>query len=117
MNLSRKLNESNYPKICFDNSLVCCINWQKHLQMYLDESLNFRYQIKEKMFKAMKGIGIVRKVNKAVPQNSLITIYKSIVRPYLGYDDIIYDQPNKENLNQKIEAIQYNATLAITGAI
>ena len=85
--------------------------------MYLDESLNFRYQIKEKMFKAMKGIGIVRKVNKAVPQNSLITIYKSIVRPYLGYDDIIYDQPNKENLNQKIEAIQYNATLAITGAI
>ena len=85
--------------------------------MYLDESLNFRYQIKEKMFKAMKGIGIVRKVNKAVPQNSLITIYKSIVRPYLGYDDIIYDQPNKENLNHKIEAIQYNATLAITGAI
>ena len=85
--------------------------------MYLDESLNFRYQIKEKMFKAMKEIGIVRKVNKAVPQNSLITIYKSIVRPYLGYDDIIYDQPNKENLNQKIEAIQYNATLAITGAI
>ena len=85
--------------------------------MHLDESLNFRYQIKEKMFKAMKGIGIVRKVNKAVPQNSLITIYKSIVRPYLGYDDIIYDQPNKENLNQKIEAIQYNATLAITGAI
>ena len=39
------------------------------------------------------------------------------MRPYLGYDDIIYDQPNKENLNQKIGAIQYNATLAITGAI
>ena len=69
------------------------------------------------MFKAIKGIGIVRKVNKAVPQNSLITIYKSIVRPHLGYDDIIYYEPNKENLNQKIEGIQYNATLAITGAI
>ena len=69
------------------------------------------------MFKAIKGIGIVRKVNKAVPQNSLITIYKSIVRPHLGYGDIIYYEPNKENLNQKIEGIQYNATLAITGAI
>ena len=69
------------------------------------------------MFKAIKGIGIVRKVNKAVPQNSLITIYKSIVRSHLGYDDIIYYEPNKENLNQKIEGIQYNATLAITGAI
>ena len=37
--------------------------------------------------------------------------------PHLGYGDIIYDQPNKKNLNQKIERIQYNATLAITGAI
>ena len=39
------------------------------------------------------------------------------MRPHPGYSDIIYDQPNKENLNQKIERIQYNATLAITGAI
>ena len=39
------------------------------------------------------------------------------MRHHLGYGDIIYDQPNKENLNQKIERIQYNATLAITGAI
>ena len=39
------------------------------------------------------------------------------MRPHPGYSDIIYDQPNKENLNQKIERIQYNATLAITRAI
>ena len=37
--------------------------------------------------------------------------------PHLDYGDIIYDQPNKENLNQKTERIQYNAALAITGAI
>ena len=30
---------------------------------------------------------------------------------------MIYGQSNKENLNQKIGKIQYNATLAITGAI
>ena len=67
------------------------------------------------MSKAMKGIGIIRKLNKALPQHSLITIYKSFVRPHLDYGDIIYDQPNKESLNQKIERIQYNAALAITG--
>ena len=39
------------------------------------------------------------------------------MRPHLDYSDIIYDQPNKENLNQKIERIQHNTTLAITGAI
>ena len=29
----------------------------------------------------------------------------------------IYDQPNNESLNQKIEIIRYSAPLAITGAI
>ena len=65
----------------------------------------------------MNRIGIIRKLSKALPQHALITIYKSLVRPHPGYGDIIYDQPNKENLNQKIERIQYNATLAIRGAI
>ena len=39
------------------------------------------------------------------------------MRRYLNYDDIIYVQPNKESLNQKIERIQYSTALAITGAI
>ena len=63
----------------------------------------------------MNGIGIIRQLNKALPQDSLITIYKSFVRPHLDHGDIIYDQPNKEIPNQKIETIQRNAALAITG--
>ena len=46
-----------------------------------------------------------------LPRHSLLTIYKSFVRP------ILYDQPNNKNFCQKIETIQYNAALAITGAI
>ena len=56
---SRKLNKSNHPKIYFNNAPVFCANWQKHLGIYLDESLNFSYHIKETMSKAMKGIGII----------------------------------------------------------
>ena len=69
------------------------------------------------MSKAMKGISIIRKLNKTLPQHSLITIYKSFVRPYLNYGDIFYDKPNKKSRNQKIKRIQYNAALAITGTI
>ena len=68
------------------------------------------------MLKAMKEIGIVRKLFKTIPQHLLITICKSFVRTHLDYGDIIYGQPNKEYLNQKIERMQYNTTLAITGA-
>ena len=65
----------------------------------------------------MKRIGIIRKLNKVLPEHFLITIYKSLVRTHLDCGDIIYDQPNKGSLNQKIERIQYNPALAITGAI
>ena len=53
--------------------------------------------------KATKGINIIRKMNLSLPQTSLLTIYKSFVRPHLDYGDVIY--------------VQYNAVLAITGAI
>ena len=69
------------------------------------------------MSKAMKGIDVIQKLNKTLPCHSLITAYKSFVRPHLDYADIIYNQPNNEDFTQKIERIQYNATLAITGAI
>ena len=62
--------------------------------MYLDETLNFNLHIKEKMSKALKGIGIIKKLSRNLPQHSLVTIYKSFVRPHLDYGDIVYDQPN-----------------------
>ena len=55
----------------------------------------------------MKGISVIKKLRKARPQHSIITIYKSFVRLDLDYCDRIYDQPNNESLNQKIERIQY----------
>ena len=49
--------------------------------------------------------------------NAMLTIYKSFVRPHLDYGDIIYDQRQNESFCNKLESIQYNAALAITGAI
>ena len=56
-------------------------------------------------------------MNFLLPRSSLLTIYKSFVRPHLDYGDVIYDQPNNSCLSDKIESVQYNAALAITGAI
>ena len=46
-----------------------------------------------------------------------MTIYKSFVGPHLDYGDVIYGQRNNSSLSDKIESVQYNAVLAITGAI
>ena len=53
----------------------------------INEYLNFSNHIKEKISKANKGIGILRKFYNFLPRNSgrnsLITIYKSFIQPHL----------------------------------
>ena len=50
-------------------------------------------------------------------RNALLTIYKSFIKPHLDYGDILYDNPNNENFQSKIEKVQYRACLAINHAI
>ena len=61
--------------------------------------------------------GVIKKLFKSLPRNALLAIYKSFVRPHLDYGDIVYDRPNNESFISKLEQVQYNAALAITGAI
>ena len=56
-------------------------------------------------------------MNLFLTRSSLLTIYKSFVRPHIDYGDVIYDQPNNSRLSDKFETVQYNAVLAITGNI
>ena len=44
----------------------------------------------------MKGIGLLRKLQSILPRTSLLTIYKSFIRPHLDYGDVVYDQPSSD---------------------
>ena len=44
-------------------------------------------------------------------------MYKTSIRPHLDSGDITYDQAYNASFHQKLELLQYNACLAITGAI
>ena len=65
----------------------------------------------------MKGIGLLRKLQSILPRTSLLTIYKSLIRPNLDYADVLYDQHSNDAFSSELETVQYNAALAITGAI
>ena len=56
-------------------------------------------------------------MNLLFSRSSLLPTYKSFVRSQLDYGDGIYDQPNNSHFSDKIDSVQYNATLAINGAI
>ena len=114
---SRKSAILNDSTVFFNETPVAHTSCQKHFVMHLDEKLNFNIHIKEKIAKANKYIGIIRKPAHILPRESLVTIYKSYVRSHIDYSDIIYDQPNNDSFCDMIERVQYKAALAITGAI
>ena len=60
---------------------------------------------------------MIRKLQPVISRTALLTIYKYFLRPHLDYADVIYDRAFNESFQNKLESVQYNATLAITGAI
>ena len=95
---SRKTVKISQPpfkiSLIFNTLPVVRITCQKHLALYLDEKLSFSKYINAIISKANNGIGIVKNLPNTLPRNSLLTIYKSFIRPHLDNCDIIYDQSN-----------------------
>ena len=114
---SRKITKTNHPALIFNDIPVHQVALQKHLRMLLDCKLNFEEHIKSIVNKINKTIGLLRKFQNFLPIKSLLTIYKSFIRPHLDYGDMIYDQSYNTSFHQRLEPLQYNAALAITGAI
>ena len=117
MIFSKKRSIVNHPYLYFNGTQISRVSSQKHLGMILDEKLTFNDHISQKLSKASEGVGILRKLFYLIPRTALLTIYKSFVRPHLDYGDFIYDKPNNDSFVQNIESMQYNAALAIKGAI
>ena len=106
-----------HPPLCFNNNNVSQASSQKHLGLTLDNRLTFDEHLTNVSNKISKTIGLLRKLQNILPRPALLTIYKCFIRPHLDYGDIIYDQAYNLSFHQKLESIQYNAALALTGAI
>ena len=85
--------------------------------MFLDSKFNVSEHLKTIFRKTNKNIGLLSKLQTFLPRTPIITIYKSFIRPNWDYGDMIYDQIFNMSFLQKMETIQYNAALAITGTI
>ena len=114
---SRKILNTDHPNLFFNGLLVEKTPVQKHLGVHLDEKLTFTDHLISIIEKANRGINILRKLRNHLPRPALLTLYKTFIRSHLDYADVIYDQPNNSSFKNKIESIQYNSMLAITGAI
>ena len=114
---SCKIEKPNHPELISINILVNQTPYQKYLGMFLVDKLHFSVDLKYITNKINKSIGLLHKLHFILPRQLLITIYKSFIQPYLDYGDIIFDQAFNKLFHDNLESIQYNASLAITGAI
>ena len=87
-----------HPQLWFNKTPVAYSFSQKHLEIILDEKLSFTNHIKVKIQKAVIAINVIKSLNNILPQEAVLTIYKSFIRPHLDYDDVIYGQPNNKIL-------------------
>ena len=114
---SRKKCKVIHSSLIFNGKDVSRSESQKHLGLVLDFKLNFDVHLKGKFSIMNNGIALLRKLRHSIPGKPLLSIYKTFLRPHLHYCDVIYDKPHNEKFTDTLESIQYNAALAITGAM
>ena len=111
---------SNYilhETLTCDDEYPPWFNSQIQSGIMLDSNLSYEQHMKSILNKVNKTIGLLCKFQLILSRHSLITIYKTFIRPHLDYGDVIYDRAFNESFHQRLESIQYNAAIAITGTI
>ena len=83
---SKKKISCTHPSLFSNNSLTEQDTTQKHLGLTLDHKLTFQYHVNNEMKKAMKRIGLLRKLQSILPRTSLLTdclqiVYKTTFGP------------------------------------
>ena len=80
--------------------------FQNHLGIYLDGRLDFSENL-QNIFKKTKKkkTGLLRNPQNNILRAPLVTIYKSLIRPYLHYQDILYSQTFNIFFHEKLETI------------
>ena len=78
---------STTPKleITCPNGLILSTTKPKYLGVIIDDKLNFSEHVKLIETKVARAVGIVGKLNYYIPQKALLTLYYSLIHPYLLY--------------------------------
>ena len=82
---------SVHPVAYFNNILVNSTTTHKHLGIILHSKLNYKNHLQSVFSRVSKTICLLKKFQPTLPRKSLVTIYKSFIRPRLDYGDVVYN--------------------------
>ena len=93
------------PLISIANNTIHPTVSTKFLGIIIDCNLSFKFHIEYLASKLSKSLGVMNKVKDFLPKKVMITLYNSLIKPYIGYGIEAYFNSSKSNLS-KIEVIQ-----------
>ena len=91
------------------------VNSSKCLGVEIDAFLTWDAHISSVSKKVSSGIGVIKKIKPFVPTSNLLSVYQSIVEPYLDYCSVVWDDIS-DQLTDKLQKLQNCAAHVITGA-
>lgn len=86
----RKKYFEEVSKIFINSIEMPKVSSTRFLGVYVDENLNWRVQIDSIYKKINKSIGIIRRISHLVNTSCLLTLYYSLIYPYLTYCNLVW---------------------------
>ena len=100
--LSLNVNKTNYihftkkkhntppTHILIDNKLIHPVDHTKFLGCIIDQNLSWKYHITKTTNQISKNIGILRKLRNTFPKQILLTLYNTLILPYISYSNLAW---------------------------
>ena len=92
----------------FDNKLNAFVSFEqktcvKYLGIYFDENLSWKFHINLICSKISKTIGIIAKLRHYVLRKILLTVYNSLILPYISFGLSAWGQAAKHHLDKLLK--------------
>ncbi|HMK58436.1 MAG TPA: reverse transcriptase family protein [Nitrososphaeraceae archaeon] len=87
----------------------------KFLGVFIDEELSWKYHISQISQKISKSLGVLNQVRYVLSRDLLLTLYYTMIHPYLQYCNIIWSGASHTTLN-RIVLLQKRAVRLICNA-
>lgn len=99
--------------LSIDGNVLEQVDNTKFLGVFIDSKLTWSKHIEHVSLKISKGLGIMGRLRNSLPMNILLTLYHTLLYPYLSYCNIVWGCANI-SLIQKLIVLQKRAIRIIT---
>ena len=101
--------------LILNNNLIEQVGDTKFLGVYIDQHLTWKTHLNYICTKISKSIGLLYKARFYLPSNSLLSLYYTLIYPYLTYCNLVWASTYVSNL-QRIYLLQKRAVRSVSKA-